>query len=100
MAPTVLAVYTRDASRPALDALPPATASASGNVAPSANVMGKSRRATLMACRISTVLNTRSGSATCAATSNGMRLAAYDAAPAAATAPAASTHGSHTDGRP
>ena len=86
MAPSVFAVYTRAASSRPVGAAPASTASASGNVAPSASVIGSSRIAIATACAAITCVNTTAGSATCAATMSGRRVAANHAAPLAATA--------------
>src|SRR5437763_15955329 len=99
MAPTVFAVYTLAASRATVAAVRVTTASASGNVAPSATVAGRRSRPTVKACATTIRLNTTSGSATCPATASGSRDAAYHAATTEATPLTTSIAASHTRGR-
>src|SRR5438874_1778167 len=99
MAPMVLAVYTRAASVPVVDVPPDATASASGNVAPSASVIGSSSKAVPAACLITRLVNPRFGSVTWAATMSGILVAATYAAAEAATDDIVNIAASHTAGR-
>ena len=101
MAPTVFAAYTRDVMR-ATDASaetgPDAAASAKGNVAPSATVIGSRSNATLAACDTTRRPNTMLGSATCCAMTSGIRVAANHAAATADTALTRSIAASHVAG--
>src|SRR5262245_41568993 len=76
----------------------PATASANGNVAPSAMVDGRRSNATATACAPTTVVRTAFGSATSVATMSGSRVAAYQAAAIDAAAPAMRSQASQTAG--
>src|SRR5437867_7135016 len=97
MAPGVFAAESLAASRPG-DNPWPAAASASGNVAPSARVIGSNSRATVAAWAATTGPKAAVGAATSAATISGIRVAAYQAAPLAVTAETNSMAASHTAG--
>src|SRR5204862_1266608 len=103
IAPSVFDAYTRAASGPAVRRSPvaedAAEASARGNAAPRAHGMGRSNRATAIACRVTTRPNAASGSATCEATISGSRDAANQPAADAATAVIMSIAPSQVAGR-
>src|SRR5205807_3900680 len=71
---------------------------ARGNAAPSASVIGSSSTPTVNACVAMSDPNAAAGSATCAATTSGMRVAAYQAAALEATADTQSVAASHAAG--
>src|SRR5437867_5647153 len=98
IAPSVLKAYTRAVSQPTVSTPADAVASASGNAAPSANVIGRSRRTTRNACWRTIGPKAAAGSATCAAMTSGRRDAANQAAPVAAAAVTTSVAASHTPG--
>ena len=74
-------------------------ARANGKVAPSASVIGSSSSPMPNACVTITGVNDAAGSATCAATINGTRVAVNHAAALAAIAETTSIDDSHSAGR-